>query len=81
MNPSWGFFAPRDSRNRPPYTVAADKSTRNEFRRFMEKHPDAYDYNKAQVSWKRKQQSGKASEILPRSLLLSSSFTEDSSYR
>uniref|UniRef100_A0A8D2C9W9 tRNA endonuclease ANKZF1 n=1 Tax=Sus scrofa TaxID=9823 RepID=A0A8D2C9W9_PIG len=39
----------QDSRNRPPYTVAADKSTRNEFRRFMEKHPDAYDYNKAQV--------------------------------
>uniref|UniRef100_A0A2I3RLX9 tRNA endonuclease ANKZF1 n=7 Tax=Homininae TaxID=207598 RepID=A0A2I3RLX9_PANTR len=39
----------QDSRARPPYTVAADKSTRNEFRRFMEKNPDAYDYNKAQV--------------------------------
>ncbi|XP_014595859.2 tRNA endonuclease ANKZF1 isoform X2 [Equus caballus] len=38
-----------DSRARPPYTVAADRSTRNEFRRFMEKNPDAYDYNKAQV--------------------------------
>ncbi|XP_012657632.1 ankyrin repeat and zinc finger domain-containing protein 1 isoform X1 [Otolemur garnettii] len=39
----------QDSRARPPYTVAADKSTRNEFRRYMEKNPDAYDYNKAQV--------------------------------
>ncbi|XP_072817797.1 tRNA endonuclease ANKZF1 isoform X1 [Vicugna pacos] len=39
----------QDSRARPPYTVAADKSTRNEFRRFMEKNPDAYDYSKAQV--------------------------------
>ncbi|XP_051046456.1 ankyrin repeat and zinc finger domain-containing protein 1 isoform X1 [Phodopus roborovskii] len=43
----------QDSRARPPYTVAADKSTRNEFRRFMEKNLDAYDYNKARVSWKR----------------------------
>ncbi|KAM9085649.1 LOW QUALITY PROTEIN: tRNA endonuclease ANKZF1 [Megaptera novaeangliae] len=42
-------FAPRDSRTQPPYTVAADRSTRNEFRRFMEKNPDAYDYSKAQV--------------------------------
>ncbi|XP_017512061.3 tRNA endonuclease ANKZF1 [Manis javanica] len=39
----------QDSRARPPYMVAADRSTRNEFRRFMEKNPDAYDYNKAQV--------------------------------
>ncbi|XP_023578765.1 ankyrin repeat and zinc finger domain-containing protein 1 isoform X2 [Octodon degus] len=39
----------QDSQARPPYTVAADKSTRNEFRRFMGKNPDAYDYNKAQV--------------------------------
>nr|XP_012418672.1 PREDICTED: ankyrin repeat and zinc finger domain-containing protein 1 isoform X1 [Odobenus rosmarus divergens] len=39
----------QDSRARPPYTVAADRSTRNEFRRFMEKNPDAYDYGKAQV--------------------------------
>ncbi|XP_054441609.1 tRNA endonuclease ANKZF1 isoform X2 [Pteronotus mesoamericanus] len=39
----------QDSRTRPPYSVAADKSTRNEFRRFMEKNPDAYDYSKAQV--------------------------------
>ncbi|XP_057599874.1 ankyrin repeat and zinc finger domain-containing protein 1 isoform X2 [Hippopotamus amphibius kiboko] len=39
----------QDSRARPPYTVAADKSTRNEFRRFMEKNPDAHDYSKAQV--------------------------------
>ncbi|XP_013375305.1 PREDICTED: ankyrin repeat and zinc finger domain-containing protein 1 isoform X2 [Chinchilla lanigera] len=39
----------QDSRARPPYTVAADKSTRNEFRRFMGRNPDAYDYDKAQV--------------------------------
>ncbi|CAI9165151.1 unnamed protein product [Rangifer tarandus platyrhynchus] len=39
----------QDSQARPPYTVAADRSTRNEFRRFMEKNPDAYDYSKAQV--------------------------------
>ncbi|XP_061241647.1 tRNA endonuclease ANKZF1 isoform X3 [Bos javanicus] len=39
----------QDSRARPPYTVTADRSTRNEFRRFMEKNPDAYDYSKAQV--------------------------------
>ncbi|XP_041506361.1 ankyrin repeat and zinc finger domain-containing protein 1 isoform X3 [Microtus oregoni] len=39
----------QDTRARPPYTVAADKSTRNEFRRFMEKNPDAFDYNKARV--------------------------------
>ncbi|XP_042636205.1 LOW QUALITY PROTEIN: ankyrin repeat and zinc finger domain-containing protein 1 [Orycteropus afer afer] len=39
----------QDFQARPPYTVAADKSTRNEFRRFMEKNPEAYDYNKAQV--------------------------------
>ncbi|XP_008057063.2 ankyrin repeat and zinc finger domain-containing protein 1 isoform X2 [Carlito syrichta] len=38
-----------DSQARPPYAVAADKSTRNEFRRFMEKNPDAYEYHKAQV--------------------------------
>lgn len=42
-------LAHRDSQARPPYAVAADKSTRNEFRRFMEKHPDACDYHKAQV--------------------------------
>lgn len=39
----------QDTRAWPPYTVAADKSTRNEFRRFMEKNPDAFDYNKARV--------------------------------
>ncbi|XP_043851457.1 ankyrin repeat and zinc finger domain-containing protein 1 [Dromiciops gliroides] len=39
----------RDSCARPPYAVAADKMTRNEFRKFMEKNPDAHDYNKAQV--------------------------------
>lgn len=50
LNQFFGVFVPRDSRARPPYMVAADRSTRNEFRRFMEKNPDAYDYNKAQVS-------------------------------
>ncbi|XP_049624022.1 ankyrin repeat and zinc finger domain-containing protein 1 [Suncus etruscus] len=39
----------QDSQARPPYVVAVDKPTRNEFRRFMEKQPDAHDYNKAQV--------------------------------
>ncbi|XP_074154793.1 tRNA endonuclease ANKZF1 isoform X2 [Sminthopsis crassicaudata] len=39
----------RDSCARPPYAVAADKMTRNEFRKFMEKNPDAHDYSKAQV--------------------------------
>ncbi|KAM7339551.1 hypothetical protein ACRRTK_000166 [Alexandromys fortis] len=48
----------QDTRARPPYTVAADKSTRNEFRRFMEKNPDAFDYNKARVSWKRSHRVG-----------------------
>nr|XP_058156069.1 tRNA endonuclease ANKZF1 isoform X2 [Dasypus novemcinctus] len=67
-----------DLRARPPYTVAADRSTRNEFRRFMEKNPDAYDYNKAQVSWKRKKHSGKASRILAGSFLLSCGFTKGS---
>ncbi|XP_012790122.1 ankyrin repeat and zinc finger domain-containing protein 1 [Sorex araneus] len=38
-----------DSQARPPYVVAADKSTRSEFRRFMEQQPDAHDYGKAQV--------------------------------
>lgn len=33
----------------------------------MEKNPDACDYSKAQVSWRRKQQNGKASEMLARS--------------
>lgn len=51
LNLSFWVFAHRDSCGRPPYTVAADKSTRNEFRRFMEKNPEACDYRKAQVSW------------------------------
>lgn len=49
LNLSFWVFAHRDSCGRPPYTVAADKSTRNEFRRFMEKNPEACDYRKAQV--------------------------------
>lgn len=72
VEPNLGVSIPRDFRTRPPYVVAADKATRNEFRRFMEKNPDAYDYSKAQVSWERKhRQSGMASYILARSLLLS----------
>lgn len=39
----------RDDKGRTPYTVASDKETRNEFRRFMASHPDRYDYVKAQV--------------------------------
>ncbi|XP_020858381.1 tRNA endonuclease ANKZF1 isoform X2 [Phascolarctos cinereus] len=39
----------RDSCARPPYAVAADRVTRNEFRKFMEKNPHAHDYSKAQV--------------------------------
>lgn len=71
VEPILGVSTPRDFRTRPPYMVAADKATRNEFRRFMEKNPDAYDYSKAQVSWERKQQqSGMTSYILTRSLLL-----------
>ena len=47
----------------------------------MEKNPDACDYSKAQVSWRRKQQNGKASEMLARSFLLSYSLIKDSLYR
>ena len=33
-----------------PYDVAELKETRNEFRRFMAKYPEKYDYKKANVS-------------------------------
>ncbi|XP_038196268.1 ankyrin repeat and zinc finger domain-containing protein 1 isoform X2 [Arvicola amphibius] len=49
----------QDARGRPPYTVAADKSTRNEFRRFMEKNPDAFDYNKARATKKKEQKAAR----------------------
>lgn len=72
MNLVLGFVL-RDSRARPPYTVAADKSTRNEFRRFMEKNLDAYDYNKARVSWKRNYRVEGIRDLI-RSFLLPCSF-------
>ncbi|KAM6070409.1 tRNA endonuclease ANKZF1 isoform 2-T2 [Chlamydotis macqueenii] len=39
----------RDSQDRTPYCVSADKPTRNAFRKFMVDHPDKYDYNRAKV--------------------------------
>nr|XP_032647537.1 ankyrin repeat and zinc finger domain-containing protein 1 isoform X2 [Chelonoidis abingdonii] len=39
----------RDWRERPPYCVSADKSTRNVFRKFMVDHPAKYDYGRAKV--------------------------------
>ncbi|XP_036431268.1 ankyrin repeat and zinc finger domain-containing protein 1 [Colossoma macropomum] len=39
----------RDSKGQTPYAVAAEKDTRNAFRKFMADHPDKYDYAKAQV--------------------------------
>lgn len=39
----------RDCNGRPPYAVARNKNTRNEFRRFMALMPDKYDYSAAQV--------------------------------
>ncbi|XP_045167402.2 ankyrin repeat and zinc finger domain-containing protein 1-like [Mercenaria mercenaria] len=41
--------AVRDKGGLTPYMVAKDKATRNEFRRFMGKWPDKYDYEKAQI--------------------------------
>ncbi|XP_057293039.1 ankyrin repeat and zinc finger domain-containing protein 1-like isoform X2 [Hydractinia symbiolongicarpus] len=39
----------RNKEGKVPYDVAADKSTRNEFRRFMAKYPEKYDYKKAKI--------------------------------
>ena len=39
----------RNDRGKPPFAVAGNKETRNEFRRFMALYPDRYDYAKAQV--------------------------------
>ncbi|KAL7865162.1 hypothetical protein SRHO_G00104090 [Serrasalmus rhombeus] len=39
----------RDSKGQTPYAVAAEKDTRNAFRKFMADHPNKYDYAKAQV--------------------------------
>ncbi|KAL4609023.1 ankyrin repeat and zinc finger domain-containing protein 1-like [Arapaima gigas] len=39
----------RDKKGQTPYSVAAEKDTRNAFRKYMAEHPDKYDYSKAQV--------------------------------
>ncbi|KAL6484133.1 hypothetical protein MHYP_G00061780 [Metynnis hypsauchen] len=39
----------RDSKGQTPYAVAAEKDTRNAFRKFKADHPNKYDYAKAQV--------------------------------
>lgn len=41
--------AVKDDKGRPPFVVACNKETRNEFRRFMASFPDRYDYAKAQI--------------------------------
>lgn len=41
------FF--RDKKGQTPYGVAAEKDTRNTFRKYMAEHPHKYDYIKAQV--------------------------------
>ncbi|TDH70724.1 hypothetical protein CCR75_008289 [Bremia lactucae] len=38
-----------DLHNRPPYYLCSIKETRNTFRRYMGKHPDAWDYKMAQI--------------------------------
>ncbi|XP_015214736.1 tRNA endonuclease ANKZF1 isoform X2 [Lepisosteus oculatus] len=39
----------RDKKGQTPYAVAAEKDTRNEFRKYMAENPNKYDYIKAQV--------------------------------
>ena len=46
------LFRFRDKHGKSPYVVATDKETRNEFRRFMSKYPEKYDYKAANVSIK-----------------------------
>ncbi|XP_074623468.1 tRNA endonuclease ANKZF1-like [Acropora palmata] len=41
--------AVKNDRGKPPFAVAGNKETRNEFRRFMALYPDRYDYTKAQI--------------------------------
>lgn len=43
------IFFSRNDRGKSPFLVAGNKETRNEFRRFMARYPDRYDYAKAQV--------------------------------
>uniref|UniRef100_A0A8C1JWI6 Ankyrin repeat and zinc finger peptidyl tRNA hydrolase 1 n=1 Tax=Cyprinus carpio TaxID=7962 RepID=A0A8C1JWI6_CYPCA len=41
--------ANKDKKGQTPYGVAAEKDTRNTFRKYMAEHPHKYDYTKAQV--------------------------------
>ena len=41
--------AVKDHQGRLSYNLARDKKTRDSFRKFMGKYPEAYDYTKAQV--------------------------------
>ncbi|XP_052421677.1 ankyrin repeat and zinc finger domain-containing protein 1 isoform X2 [Carassius gibelio] len=41
--------ASKDKKGQTPYGVAAEKDTRNTFRKYMAEHPQKYDYTKAQV--------------------------------
>ena len=41
--------AVKDQQGKLPYNLARDKKTRDSFRKFMGKYPEAYDYVKAQV--------------------------------
>lgn len=41
--------ASKDKKGQTPYGVAAEKDTRNSFRKYMAEHPQKYDYTKAQV--------------------------------
>lgn len=38
-----------DFRNRPPYLLCISKGTRDVFRRFLAKHPDAWDYTNSHI--------------------------------
>lgn len=42
--------AVKDKQGKLSYNLARDKKTRDTFRKFMGKYPEAYDYAKAQVS-------------------------------
>lgn len=39
----------RDSAAQTPYSVSADKRTRNSFRKYREENPDKYNYSKSQI--------------------------------
>ncbi|XP_018427036.1 PREDICTED: ankyrin repeat and zinc finger domain-containing protein 1 [Nanorana parkeri] len=48
MNAGWDP-ALRDSAAQTPYSVCADKRTRNAFRKYREDNPDKYNYGKSQI--------------------------------